>query len=122
MCTRESNLALKPGPGQTSPEVQNRGISGPTNGMKLSDLDSLTFFIGWGILKLSDLDSLIIFIGGRYSEALRFGLPDIFYFGRGYSETLGLELSDNFQFGGGILKLSDLDSLTVFFGGGGGVF
>ena len=46
-----------------------------------------------------DLDSLTIFILG------------------GYSETLGLGLSDNFHWGG-ILKLSDLDSLTVFILGG----
>ena len=90
MCTRESNLALKPGLGQTSPEVQNRGISGPTNGMKLSDLDSLTFFIGGYSETLGLGLSDNFHWGGGYSEALRFGLSDIFYFGRGYSETLGL--------------------------------
>ena len=39
----------------------------------------------------------------------------------GYSETFGFGLSDNFHWGrGGILKLSDLDSLTIFIFGGGG--
>ena len=46
------------------------------------------------------------------------GLWDNFHLG-GYSETLGFGLSDNFHLGGvgGILKLSDLDSLTIFIGG-----
>ena len=38
--------------------------------------------------------------------------------GGGYSETLGFGLSDNFHFWGGILKLSDLDSVTIFILGG----
>ena len=71
-------------------------------------------------------------MGGGYSETLGFGLSDNFHLG-GYSETLGFGLSDNFHLGGysetlrfglsdnfhwgGILKLSDLDSLTIFIGG-----
>ena len=90
---------------------------------------------GEGILKLSDLDSMTIFIGG-YSETLRFGPSDNFHFGGGgvfwnsriwtlwqfsfggvfwnsriwtlwqfsflggYSQTLGFGLSDNFHVGG----------------------
>ena len=54
---------------------------------------------------------------GGYSETLGFGLSDNFHFG-GYSETLRFGLSDNFHWGGGILKLSDMESLTIFIGGG----
>ena len=36
----------------------------------------------------------------------------------GDSETLGFGLCDNFHFGGGILKLSDVDSVTIFILGG----
>ena len=45
----------------------------------------------------------------------------IFIFvGGGYSVTLGFGLCANFHFlWGGILKLSDLDSVTIFIGGGG---
>ena len=39
----------------------------------------------------------------------------------GYSETLGFGLRDNFHFLGGILKLSDLDSVTIFIFVGGGI-
>ena len=84
--------------------------------------------LGGGILKLSDLDSLTIFIGG-YSETLRFGLSDNFHWGGGGI----LKLSDldsltifiggvfwnsriwtlwQFSFGGGILKLR----IGVFWG------
>ena len=42
-----------------------------------------------GILKLSNLDSLTFFILRGYSETLRFGLSDIFHLWGGYSETLG---------------------------------
>ena len=60
--------------------------------LKLSDLDSLTIFIGrGGILKLSDLDSNNFHLGG-YSETLRFGLSDNFHLG-GYSELQNREYS-----------------------------
>ena len=56
-------------------------------------------------------------MAGGCSETLGFGLSDNFHFLGGYSETLGFGLSDNFHWGG-ILKLSDLDSLTIFILGG----
>ena len=56
-----------------------------------------------------------------YPETLGFGLSGNFHFWGGYSEALGFGLSNNFIFrGGGILKLSDLDSLTIFIFGGRG--
>ena len=83
--------------------------------LKLSDLDSLTIFIWGGILKLLDLDSLTIFILGGYSETFRFGLSDNFHWGVFWNSRIWTLWQ--FSFWGGILKLSDLDSLTIFIGG-----
>ena len=84
--------------------------------LKLSDLDSLTIFIWGGILKLSDLDSVTIFIFGGYSETLGFGLSDNFHWGVFWNSWIWTLWQ--FLFWGGILKLSDLDSLTIFILGG----
>ena len=60
---------------------------------------------------------MTIFILGGYSETLGFGLCDNFHLGGGgYSETLRFGLCDNFHLF--ILKLSDLDSVTIFILGG----
>ena len=89
------------------------------------DLPGCKTILKFEIWSFSDF----FFGGGGYSETLGFGLCDNFHLG-GYSETLRfglcdnfhwggiLKLSDldcdNFHWGGGILKLSDLDSLTIF--------
>ena len=59
------------------------------------------FHLG-GILKLSDLDSVTIFIGGVFWNS-RIWTVTIFIWG-GYSETLRFGLCDNFHFLGGILN------------------
>ena len=43
------------------------------------------------------------------------------FIGEGYSETLGFGLCDNFHLERGILKLLDMDSVTIFILGGGGI-
>ena len=104
--------------------------------LKLSDLDSLTILILAGYSETLGFGISDNFHWGGYSETLGFGLSDNFHFGGGVSETLRFGLSDNFLWGGvfwnsriwtlwqfsfwrgSFLKLSDLDSLTIFFGGG----
>ena len=126
-------------------ECKNRSTSGIPGGYRLVSTYDLpgcktilrfeiwSFSNFWGgILKLSDLESLTIFIGGVFWNSQiwtlwQFSFGGVFWnsqiwtlwqfsFG-GYSETLGFGLSDNFHWGG-ILKLSDLDSLTIFILGG----
>ena len=56
----------------------------------------------WGVFwNTLDLDSLTIFIGGGILGHLGFGLYDNFHFGGGILGHLGFGLSDNFHGGGG---------------------
>ena len=86
----------------------------------------MTIFILGGVFWNSRTWTLsqFSFLGG-YSETENWkvlkcqDLPKFHFWGGGDSETLGLGLYDNFHFlGGGILKLSDLDSMTIFIFGG----
>ena len=96
-----------------------------------SEVWNLKFFRNWGgILKLSDLDSLTIFIGGD-SETHGFGLSDNFHLGVFWNSQIWTLWQ--FSFGGvfctqtwslwqfsfwrGVFWNSDLDSLTIFIWG-----
>ena len=85
------------------------------------------FSLGDGILGPSDLHlgkkvGSLNLGGGGYSGTLGFGLGEkIWKFGLGgYSGTLWFGLSDNFHFGGVFLD-SQIWTLTIFIGGGGGI-
>ena len=62
------------------------------------------------------MDSLTIFILGGILEHLGFGLYDNFIWG-GTLGHLGFGLYDNFHFRGIFWDTSDLDSMTISFGG-----